>query len=406
MNTLILAVMVGLALALLVYAASNLVRELGGAETEYRDRPPLGFRWLWPLVNIFANTFGFLLTKERLEAVWVRLRKAGQEYSLTPHQFMGGKVVGLLLGAGAGTFLGGTSYFWTALLIGGGFGFMYPDMWLRDRTKARNLAILKALPFFLDIVTLSIESGLNLTSGLKMAVDKCRPGPLMVEINRVLRDVRAGKPRVEALRDLSERLDYAPISSLVSALVQGELMGSSLSPILRAQSDQRRTERFQRAEKLAMEAPVKMLGPLVLFIFPCTFVVIGFPNRDEVHGVGHVNTRSAPRVLLHNHARLPDWRIRVAQGWWRRAVGLLATAQLDDPRGLWISPCNSVHTIGMRYAIDIVFLDDAGRVTKLVRRLKPFRAAACRGARSTLELRAGAIDELSFKAGDVVALQG
>ena len=109
------------------------------------------------------------------------------------------------------------------------------------------------------------------------AVDRSKPGPLMSEINRVLRDIRAGKPRVDALRDLAERMDFAPVSSLVSALVQGELMGSSLGPVLRAQSDQRRTERFQRAEKLAMEAPVKMLGPLILFIFPCTFIVLGFP---------------------------------------------------------------------------------------------------------------------------------
>jgi tight adherence protein C len=76
------------------------------------------------------------------------------------------------------------------------------------------------------------------------------------------------------------------VSSLVSALVQGELMGYSLGPILRAQSDQRRTERFQRAEKLALEAPVKMLGPLILFIFPCTFVVIGFPIVTKFLGSG------------------------------------------------------------------------------------------------------------------------
>jgi tight adherence protein C len=76
---------------------------------------------------------------------------------------------------------------------------------------------------------------------------------------------------------MAERLDTAPISSLVSALVQGDITGSSLGPILRAQSEQRRSERFQRAEKLAMEAPVKMLGPLIMFIFPCTFIVIAFP---------------------------------------------------------------------------------------------------------------------------------
>jgi tight adherence protein C len=277
MSTLLVSLLAGSALAVAAFAVWRLVIELGSAETIYRDRPPKGFRWLWPAVNIFANTFGFLLRGQREVALHARLRRAGQEYALTPHQFFGGKVVGLALGAGAGIALSGQGTLLLGALLGGLFGFVYPDIWLNDHTKARNLAILKALPFFLDIVTLSIEAGLNLTGALQKAVDKSKPSPLMVEINRVLRDIRAGKPRIESLRDLAERLDYAPIASLVSALVQGELMGSSLGPILRAQSDQRRTERFQRAEKLAMEAPVKMLGPLIMFIFPCTFVVIGFP---------------------------------------------------------------------------------------------------------------------------------
>lgn len=276
-DTLIVALLAGLALSVAAFAVWRLVVELGGAETTYRDRPPSGFRWLWPAVNIFANTFGFLLRGEREAALLARLRKAGQEYALTPHQFFGGKIVGLALGALVGITLAGEGGGFLGAVLGGLLGFVYPDIWLSDHTKRRNLAILKAMPFFLDIVTLSIEAGLNLTGALQKAVDKCKPGPLMTEINRVLRDVRAGKPRIEALRDLADRMDYAPISSLVSALVQGELMGSSLGPILRAQSDQRRTERFQRAEKLAMEAPVKMLGPLIMFIFPCTFIVIGFP---------------------------------------------------------------------------------------------------------------------------------
>ena len=286
MDTLIVAGMLGIALSIAVYAASRLVRELGTAETTYRDRPPAGFRWLWPLVNVCANTVGFLVNEKRAQALNAKLKRGGQEYALTPHQFVGGKVLGLLLGGVVGAILGGDDYFWGALIGGGLFGYAYPDLWLKDHTKKRNLAILKALPFFLDIVTLSIESGLNLTGALQKAVDNCKPGPLMTEINRVLRDVRAGKPRVDAMRDLAERLDYAPVSSLVSALIQGEMMGSSLGPILRAQSDQRRTERFQRAEKLAMEAPVKMLGPLIMFIFPCTFIVLGFPIAMKVLQAG------------------------------------------------------------------------------------------------------------------------
>jgi len=276
-TALLVALMVGAALAVAVYAIWRLYIELGSAETTYRDRPPAGFRWLWPLVNIMANSLGLLLSTERSAAILARLRKAGQEYALTPGQFFGGKLTGLALGGLMGVALSGEGYALLGFMLGGGLGYMYPDIWLSDHTKARNLAILKALPFFLDIVTLSIESGTNLTGALQKAADRCKPGPLILEINRVMRDVRAGKPRVEALRDMGERLDFAPVSSLVSALVQGELMGSSLGPILRAQSDQRRTERFQRAEKLAMEAPVKMLGPLIMFIFPCTFIVLGFP---------------------------------------------------------------------------------------------------------------------------------
>jgi tight adherence protein C len=96
-------------------------------------------------------------------------------------------------------------------------------------------------------------------------------------LNRTLRDIRAGRNRSEALRSLAERVQMPAISSLVSALTTAEKQGMNIGPILRAQAEQRRNERFLRAEKLAMEAPVKMLFPLIAFIFPCTFIAIGFP---------------------------------------------------------------------------------------------------------------------------------
>jgi tight adherence protein C len=275
--TLLFVLCAALAVSLLIYAAWQLYRQLGSADSSYRDRPPGAFRLLWPLVNIMANTVGVFLASSYRESLLASLRRAGQEYSLTPEQFVGGKVVSAIGFAALGLFLAGDGGAWMGLLLGALLGYWYPDLWLRDHTLKRNLHILKALPFFLDIVTLSVEAGLNLTGALQKAVDRCPPGPLLLEVNRVLRDIRGGKPRVESLRAMAERLDYSPVSSLVSALVQGELMGSSLGPVLRAQSDQRRAERFLRAEKLAMEAPVKMLGPLILFIFPCTFIVIGFP---------------------------------------------------------------------------------------------------------------------------------
>lgn len=265
------------AVGLLVFGVWRLYAELGRSDRDYRDLPPKGFRMLWPLVNIMANTVGVFMTEAQNQRLLARLRKAGQDYSLTPAQFMGGKAVCMLVFAAVGAWMASAGMVWMGVLLGGLLGYLYPDIWLRDHTLLRNLKILKALPFLLDIVTLSVEAGMNLTGALQKAVDRCPSGPLILEINRVLREVRGGRPRVEALRALADRLDYAPINSLVSALIQGELMGSSLGPILRAQSDQRRTERFLRAEKLAMEAPVKMLGPLIMFIFPCTFIVLGFP---------------------------------------------------------------------------------------------------------------------------------
>ena len=286
MSTAAVAFMSGGALALAVFAVWRLLQQFGRSDASYRDRPPLGFRCLWPIINIFANTFAFFISGSREAALLARLRKAGQEYMLTPQQFFGGKLTALLLGALIGCALAGSGALGAGAALGGLLGYFYPDLWLGEHTKARNLAILKALPFLLDIVTLAVEAGLNLTGALQKAVDRCKPGPLIVEVNRVLRDIRAGKSRVDALRDMADRLDYGPVSSLASALVQGELMGASLGPVLRTQADQRRTERFQRAEKLAMEAPVKMLGPLIMFIFPCTFVVIAFPIVVKFLGSG------------------------------------------------------------------------------------------------------------------------
>jgi tight adherence protein C len=267
-----------MAMCMGLWSVYSLFRDVPKEDRTYKDKPPLLFRLLWPLIQLFSNSLEWMLTVKSQTKYSLLLKRAGQDYTLTAQQFFAGKVISAIAGFLFGLLLtsqltGGWSIAWVIAIL----AFFYPDLWLNEITKNRNLTILKALPFFIDLLTLSIEAGLNLSGAMQQAVDKSADGPLIVEINRVLRDVRAGKPRIDALRDFSTRLDFTPITSFVSALIQGEKTGSSLGPILRAQSDQRRTERFLRAEKLAMEAPVKMLAPLILFIFPCTFVVIGFP---------------------------------------------------------------------------------------------------------------------------------
>ena len=208
-----------------------------------------------------------------------KLRLAGLDYALAPEQFVAGRlfltVAAALLVDFVMTSFGRPSSYcpWIAAAA----GYLFPAIWLRDQIQVRRRQTLKTLPFLLDIITLCVEAGLNLAGAITQAVAKGPAGALRDELERVLRDMRAGRPRIDALRAFADRMDEPSITNLVSALIQAENLGMNLGPILRAQSEQRRSERFARAEKLAMEAPVKMLFPLIAFIFPCTFVVIGFP---------------------------------------------------------------------------------------------------------------------------------
>jgi tight adherence protein C len=118
---------------------------------------------------------------------------------------------------------------------------------------------------------------MNLSGAITQAVEKGPKGILNWELQRVIRDMKAGMSRLEALRAMAERLDIKELTTFVSSVAQSEKTGSSIGDTLRIQADQRRIERFQRAEKLAMEAPVKLIFPLVAFIFPMTFLIIGFP---------------------------------------------------------------------------------------------------------------------------------
>jgi tight adherence protein C len=289
--TIIAAIAFTLAVVGVLYAFYQLFKETPLEDRTYKDKPPAIYRLLWPLILLLSVSLKWALSPKQEAKIQSALVRGGQDYTLNPIQFFVGQILsagiafifGLILTSMLGK--GGLS----VAIILGLLGYFYPNLWLKEVTTKRNTQILKALPFFVDLLTLSIEAGLNLSGSLQAAVDRSRPGPLVVEIDRALRDIRGGKARMDALRDFSDRLQFIPITSFVSALIQGEKTGSSLSPILRAQSDQRRIERFLRAEKLAMEAPVKMLGPLILCIFPCTFIVIGFPIAMKFLASGIMN---------------------------------------------------------------------------------------------------------------------
>jgi tight adherence protein C len=302
---------------ILVLAAAGVAALLGGsalwrlvasvpaADRRWHDRPPLLWRLGAPLTRVLAAVAGPLLPPRWRNAQSRLLRQAGLDLALDAAELVAGRLLAAVLlalfawtvgaaippdGWGGATVvglagnhpareLGGDGWGWWSLAMLGAFsiGWLMPASWVSERRTARLRAIGRTLPFYLDVITLSVESGTNLTGALQHAVAKGPPGPLQVELERVLRDVRAGRTRADSLRAMSERLDLPAVASWVGALVAAERHGSSLGPILRAQAEQRRQERFQHAEKLAMKAPVKMLFPLLVFFFPCTFVLLFFP---------------------------------------------------------------------------------------------------------------------------------
>jgi tight adherence protein C len=162
-------------------------------------------------------------------------------------------------------------------LLGGLFGLWYPYQWLNDQVKKRHFQITRALPYNLDLLTLSVEAGLDFTAALNKVVEKGKGGPLRDEFKLVIKQLKMGKTREEALKSLIARVDLPALTSFVAAIIQADRMGTSIGKVLRIQSTQLRIERTQRAEKLANTAPVKMLFPLVACIFPTVFMVLFGP---------------------------------------------------------------------------------------------------------------------------------
>ncbi|WP_313492780.1 type II secretion system F family protein, partial [Achromobacter animicus] len=133
------------------------------------------------------------------------------------------------------------------------------------------------LPFVFDMMTLCVEAGLSVQGALQLAAQSGPPGVLRDALTDALAEMRAGVSRTVAIKTLAERSNSALARNWAAALAQAEALGASLGPVLRAQAAQCRSDRHTRAEQLAMQAPVKMLLPLIGCIFPCTFIVLAFP---------------------------------------------------------------------------------------------------------------------------------
>jgi tight adherence protein C len=160
-------------------------------------------------------------------------------------------------------------------------GYYLPVSWLRGRIKARQDRIARQLPDTLDLLTVCVEAGLGLDQGLQKVVER-GSGPLHDEIRRYLEEIRLGKDREEALRHVAARSGVQDLQSFVTTLVQAIHLGVSIADVLRTQAEFARTMRRQRIEEHAMKAPIKVLFPIIMFIFPAIFVALAGPAAIQL----------------------------------------------------------------------------------------------------------------------------
>ena len=254
-----------------------------GRKTE--RRLPLVFRLLLPFAANFRPWLSRPAFAKRREAIDRTLVSAGLEGLLSGSEFLAlrwlvplavGGVCAILAPTLAallpGTFLADN---WPLIALAGlAYGFVLPSSWLRRTLRRRHLEIVRALPFVLDLLTLSVEAGMDFMGALQRNCARRKLDPLNEELIRMTREIQVGSPRRVALRNLSTRVGQTDLSAVAHALIQADELGVSIGSILRIQSEQLRGRRFDRAEKLAHEAPVKMLGPLLLCIFPAVFVIL------------------------------------------------------------------------------------------------------------------------------------
>jgi tight adherence protein C len=169
-------------------------------------------------------------------------------------------------------------------LAAGVLGFLAPNFWLRSRANARKAEIRRELPDMLDMLTISVEAGLGFDAALAKYV-KNGTGPLSEEFSRALQEIQAGVTRRETLRRLGHRAEVPDLTSFISAMVQADILGTSVAHVLRTQSTEMRLRRRQRAEEAAQKLPVKLVFPVVLCILPATIIAIMGPAVVRLIGL-------------------------------------------------------------------------------------------------------------------------
>lgn len=263
------------------------IKKIGKELDDDNDlRKPFFERIIKPTYYKLGNTLGNLAPKEIKNKMEKKIIYAGNPLNLTFNSFFAMQILlGVLLSA---IFLIifiivgiESDRLFLILLLVFLLGFFVPWIVLSSQVANRQSEIQKSLPDMLDLLLVSVEAGLGFDMALKRVADKM-PGELSKELNRSLDEMRRGRTREEALRGIAKRTGVADLSSFISAMIQSEQLGSNIANTLRIQAVSMRHKRRQRAEEMAMKAPIKMLFPLIFFIFPTLFVVLLGPAAIRI----------------------------------------------------------------------------------------------------------------------------
>lgn len=256
----------------------KIARKKNSYHFEEELNQPLYKRILKPVVEDLAKGLLRITPKEMINNFEKKIIMAGQPYNFTIKEWTNIQAILIVVLPSLTLFLGLVKGFdprktFFLILIEVLLGFLLPNLFLTKKIQDRKKEILKTLPDVIDFLTVSVEAGLGFDGALAKVVDKM-PGQIANEFNRVLQEMKMGKPKKEALKEMSNRVGLPDLTTFVGSIIQAEQLGVSIGNVLRIQSEQMRQKRRQRAQEKAMKAPIKMLLPMVFFIFPTIFTVL------------------------------------------------------------------------------------------------------------------------------------
>jgi tight adherence protein C len=242
---------------------------------------PFRERFLKP---IYDRAIAFVVARtpaSRQESIRTLIQSAGNPANLSVSTVLGAKVIAAVVAAGVGLLvivgLVHQGFPWVLLAAGAaGLGWILPDRWLKQRAGRRRTAIEDVIPDTIDLLTICLDAGLSFDAALQRIAAKIE-GPLRTEFAIMLGEVRYGRPRMDALDSMAERVDVDDMTAFVKAVVQSQKLGVALGETVRIQAAEIRRRRRQRAEELAAQASLKMLFPMIGCIFPTLFIVLMGP---------------------------------------------------------------------------------------------------------------------------------